>query len=84
MGNMIEESIMRATRRRVERLERAIWPSTVEPTAIVYVPYNGRGDAPPGRYRVRPAMLVVYESQGARGQGCPGTAPGLQPGNDCP
>jgi hypothetical protein len=68
---------MRDLRRRVVRLEQATWPYTGEPMAFVYVPCNGRNDAPPGHYRVGSATLVVYELQGARGQACPDTAPRL-------
>jgi hypothetical protein len=84
MGSKSEEGVMRAMRRRVERLELATMPSAVEPTTFVYVPHNGRDDAPPGRFRIGPATLVVYVPGEGRGQYCPDALPALQPGCNCP
>jgi hypothetical protein len=51
--------------RRVARLERHMKAVVADdfPTCIAYIPYNGRGDVPPGgiSFRSGPALVVIYD-----------------------
>jgi hypothetical protein len=51
--------------RRLARLERQLKAVIVDgaPTCIVYIPSNGRCDAPPGgmSFRPGPGLVVVYD-----------------------